>query len=243
MIQDTRDMYLFITNTFLFSGSFAGLYHFFSKHFGFSNVNRSISLLHAIVTCVAGFMTIGYFHPKDLYAAPIFVEKIIIDFSFSYFIVDTFYIITVWNQKRLTSIGLRFQWEYFIHHVLCAFLWSFVRFHDVGAPIVMIMLALGELSNPFRIFWELSGELRDKQLRAVFSHLFTWIFISLRCIIGPATGLYMYKTHSPPEEIPAFVVSTIWSSMVFGMLGGFGWSIQLVKGYKKFLQRKMKKTE
>jgi len=229
-------MYSFLLSSFVFIGIY---FHF--NDLGIYWKNKIVCSLHAIVTSIACFVFfsqqwkgihgIGF----ELFALKVLepldpTQKVIVDFSLSYFIIDTAYLFASYQAKN--------KMMYVIHHLSSIYIWSLVRYHNVAGGVVILSLFLGELSNPFKITWEICKDVKYDKGYRLFSHLFTWIFVSIRCFIGPVLTWKIYQRIGHIEISPGSNVMTqIWLTLALGIFGGFVWSYSLIKGYMKFLNK------
>lgn len=129
----------------------------------------------------------------------------------------------------------------FFHHFFSIFMMASAGLVGQGATTGMAAILMGEITNPLQSTWTMARFAKSPRYLNLLSPVFTFAFVLIRVPLVPLwTGLcivpsLLWGPHAlaPNAAVPRWMPIS-WAAMsVFMTLGGWVWSIQIVKGYMK----------
>lgn len=188
-------------------------------YFGFNlskkNTIMIAAFIHATLTStysaiILNTLDIDFFRHNSLF------EIVIIKTSIWYFIYDLLYLIFI-----------SFDIIYIIHHLCAIIAFQCILNLEYGCSICMLILFLGEISNPFRLAKQMIYE-HNRTTYTILNFLFSWIFIIIRC---PLMTYYSFIIHKDflSNLHDLNIKYTLYTTMGIGLLGGYYWSYLLIK--------------
>lgn len=136
--------------------------------------------------------------------------------SMWYFIYDIIYL-----------LFFNFDVIYLIHHLCAIVAFWYILSLEYGISICMLILFLGEISNPFRLAKQMIYE-HNRVTYNILNFIFSLIFIVARC---PIMTYYSYIIHRDfISLLPDYNTKvTLYTTMGIGLLGGYYWSYLILK--------------
>jgi hypothetical protein len=212
----------------------------------YSAASRIIGIIHASVLTYGGLMELInlYYNNNglDYLRLNSNLEIALIEWSFSYFIID---LVHFWLHEREDLFLL-------IHHLISIGFFVSILYCNRGGVSYLVAAIGGEITNPVQSLWYLSKQGGYQRTYQFLSPVFTLLFVLFRVVLVPLIiydlGHNYYKQiiieHNKIELNPIFPLTWFSMSVLMG-LGGIVWSIQLVKGLIKFYTKKKQdpKTE
>lgn len=195
---------------------------FFGFNFSRKNTTMTAAFIHATTVTALSAISL-YSYGVDFQRSNLLIECIVSKLSFWYFLSDLF-LLLIFDRDII----------YVIHH-LCA-LGAFYSIMNIGfgLSIAMIILFLGEITNPIRLAKTMIYE-HNKLIYRFLNLIFSWLFLLMRCVFMSYYYVLMYYDFLP------FIDSTndrniILISTTLGLLGGYIWSGLIIKKKLKTLK-------
>ena len=197
---------------------------YFLLFFGFNNSRKVTVMTAAFIhaTTVTALSAISlYSYGVDFQRSNLLIEIIITKLSFWYFLNDLI-LLLIFDRNIV----------YIAHH-LCA-LAAFYSVINIGFGLSagMIILFLGEITNPIRLAKTMIYE-HNKLIYRFLNFIFSWLFLFMRCIFMSYYYIIMFYEFLPFIDDDKYR-NTILASTTLGLLGGYIWSGMIIK--KKLLK-------
>ena len=197
---------------------------FFGFNMSKNNTIMLVAFIHAtIITALSSIVLYSYdiqFNRPNM-----LIEIIISKLSFWYFINDLI-LLLIFDRDLI----------YIIHH-LCASITLYTTLNmGFGLSSCMLILFLGEITNPFRLAKQMIYE-HNKITYSILNFIFSWLFLLVRCIAMTYYYILMINNFIPHinDQTNKY---TILVTTTLGLLGGYGWSWMLLKKKIKLLKKR-----
>lgn len=197
---------------------------YFLLFFGYNNSRKVTTMIAAFIhaTTVTALSAISlYSYGIDFQRSNLLLEIIVTKLSFWYFLNDLI-LLLIFDRDIV----------YITHH-LCA-LAAFYSVMNIGFGLSsgMIILFLGEITNPFRLAKTMIYE-HNKLIYSFLNFIFSWMFLLMRCIFMSYYYIIMFFEFLPYIDNDSDR-NIILISTTLGLFGGYFWSGLIIK--KKLLK-------
>ena len=195
-------------------------------YFGFYNNRKTtimlIALIHAsLVTTLSGISL--YISGTNFLRANLVLELVTSKISFWYFFNDLVLLLFF----DLNAV-------YIIHHLCALFTIYYTINLGFGLSAVMLILFLGEITNPFRLAKQMVYE-HNKLTYSILNFIFSWLFLIVRCIFMTYYYFLMLNNFIPHiEDLNTKYIILLSTSV--GLLGGYIWSGLIIRNKLKRLK-------
>lgn len=191
------------------------------------NATMPVSFAHA-VTCIALSAYSLSTNPSATYLINTPLQNQIMRFSLGYFLYDTVHL-----------FQYRFQWEYFLHHMIAISYWTSMIYLNRGGYMGMLGLLIAEITNPIQVLWSVSRKNKFYHIYDAISPVFTYYYITMRCGVIPIINFYQaYDLMTNPNYDIPYKWRYFWlANLVLFTYGSAVWSRSLYRGYKKWRKR------
>lgn len=193
---------------------------YFAFNFDLRQTIMLSSFIHATLTTALSTIilsSIGY----DYFRHNSLIEITTITFSLYYFFFDLL-ILVLFNRDII----------YIVHHGITILVFKSILDMENGSSVCILMLFLGEITNPIRIAKQMSYEF-NRKLYKPLSFAFSWMFIIFRV---PIMSYFAY------EIFNNFIIyldykkrNVILPCLLTGLFGGYYWAYLLIRKKLKFI--------
>lgn len=152
--------------------------------------------------------------------------------SLGYFVFDT-----------LNVMIRDFSWEFLFHHVCSIGYWLSCYYLNRGGYYGMLAGFVGEITNPVQIIWTFAKKNQLTKLYNFLSPIFTFYFITIRCLVIPVLTVIMNYHMWYHSTAPVYWKCGWITSSWLMNFGSWMWCYMLWNGYMKFKKREQEKEK
>lgn len=186
-------------------------------YFGFNldlfKLTMISGFVHAsVVSCLSCISLYNYGY--DYNRANLFFEELIGKYSLYYFAID--------------SILLLFDFNliYILHHFFAMLIIKTILDLGYGSSLLMLMLFLGEITNPFRLAKTMIYNY-NKLTYNILNFIFSWSFLFIRCIVMSYYFYYIFYNYI--IFLDNYDKYKLLVGLLLSLLGSYYWAYLIIK--------------
>ena len=189
-----------------------GLFYF-GFNFDLFKVTMVSGFVHAsVVSCLSCISL--YCYGYDYNRENLFFEELVSKYSLYYFIID--------------SILLLFDFNliYILHHFFAILIIKTILDLGHGSSLLMLMLFLGEITNPFRLSKTMIYNY-NKLTYNILNFIFSWSFLFIRCIVMSYFFYHIFYNYIIYLDI--YDKYKLLTGLCLSLLGSYYWAYLIIK--------------
>lgn len=189
-----------------------GLFYF-GFNFDLFKLTMVSGFVHAsVVSCLSciSLYCYGYGYDRE----NLFFEELVSKYSLYYFIIDSIFLLFDFNLI------------YILHHFFAILIIKTILDLGHGSSLLMLMLFLGEITNPFRLSKTMIYNY-NKLTYNILNFIFSWSFLFIRCIV---MSYFFYNIfYNYIIYLDNYDKYKLLTGLCLSLLGSYYWAYLIIK--------------
>lgn len=186
-------------------------------YFGFNldlyKLTMVSGFVHASVVTLLSCLSLynyGYEYNRE----NLFFEELVSKYSLYYFIIDSF------------LLFFDFNLIYILHHFFAILIIKTILDLGHGSSLLMLMLFLGEITNPFRLSKTMIYNY-NKLTYNILNFIFSWSFLFIRCIV--MSYFFYHISYNYIIYLDDYNKFKLFFGLIFSLIGSYYWAYLIIK--------------